>query len=281
MSRFQAEPDLPLRPYIHSYWSLARDLSETGAFTITPDRFLELIFFVDPPWIEDAAGPRPLPVCTLIPLLGEPLRIRADGMVRCAAVRMHAWTAGLLFPQADAPAHAWFDMTALFGDQVPAVCDALRGEARRKIIELLDRAMRRTLAGARPAFGALAAARSFVVSPGHAAGKKTDVVAAEQGRSRRQVERQVRALTHHSPKQLTSLVRFQFVRDTLWAQPTVELARLAFDAGYADQAHLTRHFHRYSGRSPGEFIRESLRLKASLRREEGDVAFLQDDGSQG
>ena len=86
----------------------------------------------------------------------------------------------------------------------------------------------------------------------------------------------MRALTHRSPKQLTSLTRFQFVRDTLWAQPDVKLAMLAFDAGYADQAHPTRHFRRYSGQSPGEFIRDSVRLKASLRHQDGNVAFLQD-----
>ena len=68
---------------------------------------------------------------------------------------------------------------------------------------------------------------------------------------------------------------------TLWAKPDVELAMLAFDAGYADQAHLTRHFRRYSGQSPGEFIRDGLRLKASLRRQGEEVAFLQDDRPQG
>ena len=277
MSRFEAAPDLVLRPYVHSYWSVARDLSETGGFTVTPDRFLELVFFVDPPWIEQTAGRRPLPVCTLISLLREPLRITADSIVRCAAVRMHAWAGGILFPQAEASTQPWFDMTAAFAEQVPSVCDALRNGAKGEIIAHLDRTIRHALADVKPAPTALAAARAFMVPPEETVGKRTSAVAVEQGRSRRQIERQVRALTHRSPKQLTSLTRFQFVRDTLWAQPGVELAVLAFDAGYADQAHLTRHFRRYSGQSPGEFIRDSLRLKVSLRRQGEDVAFLQDD----
>ena len=281
MSRFEAEPDPLMRPYIHSFWTVARDLSETGGFTVTPDRFLELVFFVDPPWVEESGRRRPLPVCTLISLLREPLHLTADGVVRCAAVRMHAWAAGILFPQADTSAQPWFDMAGAFADHVPAVCDALRREASSEIVAHLARVMRQVLAGARPAPATLATARTFVISPGEAGCRKTEAVAAGQGRSRRQVERQVRALTQRSPKQLTSLTRFQFVRDTLWAKPDVVLAMLAFDAGYADQAHLTRHFRRYSGQSPGEFIRDCLRLKDSLRRQSEDVAFLQDDRARG
>ncbi len=275
MNRFEAEAHSVLRPYIHSYWGGARDLSSTGRFTVTPDCFLELIFFVDPPSVEDAGGRcRQLSVCTLIPLLSEPIHLLANGVVRCASVRWHAWAAGILFPQADASSRAWHDVSAAFCDLLPLITAALRREAWAEIAAAFDRTLPRALADARPAAPGLAAARAFVSSPDGTVAEQTDKVAARQGRSRRQIERQVRSLTHRSPKQLVCLRRFQFARDSLWARPDTDLASLAFEAGYADQAHLTRHFRRYAGQSPGEFKRDCARLKAFPRP--GDVAFVQD-----
>ena len=274
MSRFQAEPSVPLRRYVHSYWGLVRDLSEVGGFTITPDRFLELIFFVNPPSVEAAEGWRPLPRCVLIPLLGQPLRLAAGGTVCCAAVRLHAWAAGLVLPQANASASSWHDAAPVFGAHVPAVLAALRRGAWQEVARLFDAALPRALAGPSPPASVLAAARSLANPPAGTRAVATGEMARQQGRSRRQIERGVRRLTHRSPKQLSSLARFQFVRDTLWARPAVELAALAFEAGYADQAHLTRQFRRYAGQTPGEFRRHCAQLKAFVAAQ--DVANIQD-----
>ncbi len=274
MSRFQAAPDPCLRPYVHSYWGLVRDLSSVGGFTVTPDRYLELIFFIDPPWAEDAGGPWQLPACTLIPLLARPLRLLTKGVVRCAAVRWHAWAGDLLLPPANTSSRNVHDSPGSCAAFAPVVCAALRRGDWQGVAAILDKALPGMLAGRPPVAPALAAARTFAALPDEAAALTTGEVAARQGRSRRQIERQVRNLTRHSPKQLSSLARFQFVRDTLWARPGTELAALAFEAGYADQAHMTRQFRRYASRSPGEFVRDCVRLKAFVQAQ--DVAFVQD-----
>ena len=280
MSRFQAEPAVSLRPYVHSYWGLIRDLSALGGFTVTPDRFIELIYFLDPPSVDSPAGRRPLPRCTLIPLLRRPLHLAASGVVRCAAVRLHAWTAGLLLSQADASISNWHDATTAFGPHVlSSVLAALRTGAWTEVTRCFDAALQAALAGPPPAAANLAAARSLVALPHGARGIGTADLARRQGRSRRQVERGVRRVTQRSPKQLSSLARFQFVRDTLWARPAVELAALAFEAGYADQAHLTRQFRRYAGQTPGEFLRQSTQLKTFVQAQ--DVAILQDRPAAG
>ncbi len=85
MSRFQAEPHPSLRPYVQSYWGFVRDFSNMREVSITPDCFSEVIFFADPPLVDDNGVLRRLPPCTLIPLLDEPLRLVNDGFVRCAA----------------------------------------------------------------------------------------------------------------------------------------------------------------------------------------------------
>ncbi len=274
MSRFQTEPDPCLRPYVHSYWGLVRDLSSVGSFTVTPDRYLELIFFIDPPWTEMAGVPQPLPACALIPLLARPLHLLMKGMVRCAAVRWHAWAADLLLAPPNAASRDVYDPPEGCAALVPGVGAALQRGAWEEITAILNKALPRMLAGRQPVVPALAAARSFVALPDEAEAQTMQEVAVRQGRSRRQIERQVRLLTRHSPKQLSSLARFQFVRDTLWAQPGTELAVLAFEAGYADQAHMTRQFRRYASRTPGEFVRDCLRLKAFVHAQ--DVAFVQD-----
>ena len=278
MSRLETKPALLLRPYVHSYWSIVRDLSAAGGFTVTPDCFLELIFFDDPPWVEEATGRRQLSECTLISLLSEPLHLVTSGVVRCASVRLHAWAAGIVFPHTNTSSQAWFDVTASFMAETPLVIEALRRGAWEQITALFDTALLRAFSGKQPTPSALAAARAFV-SPPDGDTTCAGMVAAQQGRSRRHVERQVRSLTDRSPKQLACLTRFQFVRDTLWARPGTELAALAFEAGYADQAHLTRHFRRYAACTPGQFIRDCGQLKTLLGTQA--VAFVQDGGKEG
>jgi AraC-like DNA-binding protein len=77
--------------------------------------------------------------------------------------------------------------------------------------------------------------------------------------SERQLRRRCEAAAGLSPKTLHRILRFQRFLALAWQaeQPTGELARLAAEAGYADQAHLTREAARLEGRSPRVFLAES------------------------
>jgi AraC-like DNA-binding protein len=81
-------------------------------------------------------------------------------------------------------------------------------------------------------------------------------------------------LTGTSSKQLACLSRFQKVRDAIWADPSIDLARRAFAAGYSDQPHMTREFRRYSGQTTSSFAREAMAKKKCLAAH--DVAFVQE-----
>lgn len=110
MDRFELQPTPLLRSFVHSYWGLTRDLSAAGGFTVTPDRYLELIFFVNPPQAMSENAGAALPSCTLVNLLSKPLRIIANGVVSCAAARVHAWAAGMLEPETERyPEQPWFE----------------------------------------------------------------------------------------------------------------------------------------------------------------------------
>jgi AraC-like DNA-binding protein len=77
--------------------------------------------------------------------------------------------------------------------------------------------------------------------------------------SDRQLRRRFKAATGLTPKTLHRILRFQRFLALAWTsdKPSAELARLAAEAGYADQAHLTREAARLEGRSPRVFLAES------------------------
>jgi AraC-like DNA-binding protein len=78
-------------------------------------------------------------------------------------------------------------------------------------------------------------------------------LAAEIGCSRRHLHAKFREQVGLSPKKVARLIRFQAVRRRIERQP-VRWAEIAFDAGYADQAHLSRDFRDLAGTTPGDFV---------------------------
>jgi AraC-like DNA-binding protein len=112
---------------------------------------------------------------------------------------------------------------------LPALLELVR--ARRRPVDPLDRA----------AALAMARADTRVAALGH-----------ELGVSERQLRRRFLDAVGYGPKTLGRVLRFQHFLQL--ARPDVDLARLALDAGYADQAHLTRETRRLAGRTPAALV---------------------------
>lgn len=79
--------------------------------------------------------------------------------------------------------------------------------------------------------------------------------------SESQLRRRLREATGFAPKLLHRMLRFQgfLALAQGYEHPSRELARLAADAGYADQSHLTREAARLAGLSPQTLLRNSER----------------------
>jgi AraC-like DNA-binding protein len=93
-----------------------------------------------------------------------------------------------------------------------------------------------------------------------------DVLCEASNLSARQLRRRVADAVGYSPRLLGGILRFQrFLRVARAAPPDDrDLARLAVEAGYADQPHLTRECRRFSGLSPAAlFAEEARRLGAT------------------
>jgi AraC-like DNA-binding protein len=81
----------------------------------------------------------------------------------------------------------------------------------------------------------------------------------------RQLLRRFDAAVGYGPKVLDRVLRFQrFVaRTAAIADDVDQLARVAADLGYADQAHLTRECRRLSGLTPGQLVASRAAFQAA------------------
>jgi AraC-like DNA-binding protein len=84
---------------------------------------------------------------------------------------------------------------------------------------------------------------------------RTEDVAAEIGLSLRQLRRRCHAAVGYGPKTLQRILRFQRFVSRIDRNPA-DLAALAADTGYADQAHMTRECVSLSGLTPAALARQ-------------------------
>ncbi len=86
---------------------------------------------------------------------------------------------------------------------------------------------------------------------------RAEDVAAEVGLSLRQLRRRCQAVVGYGPKTLQRVLRFRGFVSRVDARPAIlDLAAIAAEAGYADQAHLTRECGRLSGMTPAALARQ-------------------------
>jgi AraC-like DNA-binding protein len=98
---------------------------------------------------------------------------------------------------------------------------------------------------------------------------RAEAVAAEVGLSERQFRRRSQAAAGYSPKTLQRVLRFhRFVRLLDAAPPSPDLAALAAQGGYADQAHLTRECSAFSGFTPANLARVRRTRQEDTRQQD-------------
>jgi len=83
-------------------------------------------------------------------------------------------------------------------------------------------------------------------------------LAAEVGWSRRYLATRFHAETGLTPKAAARVIRFERACDRLRSPHRPALAEVAADAGYVDQAHLSRDFRDLAGTTATAWLRERL-----------------------
>jgi AraC-like DNA-binding protein len=131
-----------------------------------------------------------------------------------------------------------------------AIAERLRGDldVRTAFARLTEAAVR--LAAQSPPDGAVSAAARTLADPR----TRVEKLAGDLGFSERQLRRRFDTAVGYGPKTLQRTLRFQRALQLLDADE--DLARVAAEAGYADQAHFSRDVRRLAGASPSALRRE-------------------------
>jgi AraC-like DNA-binding protein len=98
-------------------------------------------------------------------------------------------------------------------------------------------------------------------------------IAHEVGWSHKHLIARFRQQVGLAPKTAARLVRFGGVWRRLGERRPLDWGQIAADAGYADQAHLIRDFHRFTGTTPTDFL---ARTRATHRDAGDEVNSVQD-----
>jgi AraC-like DNA-binding protein len=86
-------------------------------------------------------------------------------------------------------------------------------------------------------------------------GARAELVAGQLGIGERQLRRRCQAAVGYGPRMLNRVLRFRRFVSRIDAGGDVDLATIAAEEGYADQAHLTRESNQLAGLTPAALAR--------------------------
>lgn len=257
-------PNELLAPYVQSYCVSERPFQPDTTFDIFPDATIELVWNLGVPCSLVLPGQTYLlPSCYVVGLLQQPLQITADGLVQVIRARLYPWA---LYPFIGAflqPAAInaisgllWVSPELIPPQPQSPLPPSNGGYQAVGLLQdiLLAHVLRRTFQGTEVA----SAAQTLVAQHGNLS---MQMLAQQLGRPERSLRRQFHSTIHASPKEFARLVRFEFVRNSLWQNPDAPLAEIALEAGYSDQAHMQREFRSFSNTTPRQFASDMHDLR--------------------
>jgi AraC-like DNA-binding protein len=268
-------PHAVLHDWVKCLWILEKAYTpDDGEEAVVPDACIELILNVGAPYRHVGSGAeQELPRAFLIGLLDRPVTFRACGVVRLVAVRFHAWgLAPWLATMAPAPNAITFDLDEPWGEVTRAVASQVRADDYDAAVAHVEEFLiRRRLATAFDPHHVQAAAKLLQHTKGQV---RVTELADACCLSARQLERRFADAVGVPPKTLARMVRFDAIRTRLMFSPDVDLTALAYEFGYADQAHFIRDFRAFTGTTPRRFAQE-MQAFWSIFADHENVVFLQ------
>jgi AraC-like DNA-binding protein len=271
MQHQEFEPPEQLRDTIKCFWYNRRDSAESlWSFEVQPDGYAEIIFhFGGGCNILDNGVLQSLPSPFMMGLLNQPVTFYTKNRLEIIAIRCFPWT---VFDLLGLPPGK--DGVRIFEHPIAGLQPILN-----KLI--LAGRVDEALAEVKQYFlSALSqvATSSMLYKAGTAMREANGTmpvsqVAAAAHATVRTLERAFKQSSGYTVKDVSGLIRFEQVRNYLWHYPGANLAGLAHELGYTDQAHLSREFKRYSGTTPAAFARNAKKGKQFVSTD--FVAFIQ------
>ena len=250
MPHLEFPPSDALKDAVQCFWWHEETHSALGdAHTLQPDSYVELGFHRGETWLENNDGQlEPLSTVYVLGLQDAPLRLVSKGLTRVFGVRFFAWSGLKLLGLAG----GWTSFQSVVGESLlelsTALLPCLERTSPTEAVALLEPWLLERQ-GSSPRI-ASQAGRMLHDSSG---GTRVAELAAMLNVSERQLERVFQQSAGASPKTLARLIRFQRATERIHAAPGVHLTSLAFELGYADQAHFIRDFSAFAGVTPSAF----------------------------
>ncbi len=252
----EVEPPEALRDMVQCVWYHCLDFGEQPViFEVPPDSYAEIIFhFGSPCRLSTPTGWQPLPSPFLMGLLQQPARLTTQGRFELIGIRCFPWTVFDLLGLPPVPGNVYLAEHPIAQLQA-FLTQCLR--AGNSAAALAAVAQYVAQARSQPEGESLLGKAGRAMR--HATGTlPVSQVAAAAHTTVRTLERNFKQAAGHTAKDVSSLMRFEQVRNCLLLHPTTNIAALADTLGYTDQAHLSREFKRYSGTTPALFARKAL-----------------------
>jgi AraC-like DNA-binding protein len=271
MQHQEYEPPEALRDTIKCFWYNSRDVGELqSGFEVMPDGYAEIIFhFGSGCSISHKGVLQSLPSPFMMGLLNQPVLFYTKNRLEIIGIRCFPWT---VFDLLGLPSGK--DSVRIFEHPVARLQPALNKLIRTdKIDEALAQVKQYFLnARSQVAMDSMLFKAGIAMREANGAMPVSQVAAAAHA-TVRTLERKFKESSGHTVKDVSGLIRFEQARNHLWLYPDSNLAALAHELGYADQAHLSREFKRYSGTTPAAFARNAKKGKQALSND--FVAFIQ------
>ncbi len=271
MQHQEFEPPEALRDTIKCFWYNSRDVGELqSSFEVMPDGYAEIIFhFGGGCSISHNGGLQPLPTPFLMGLLSQPVLFYTKNRLEIIGIRCFPWT---VFDLLGLPSGK--GGVRIFEHPIARLQPTLNKLIQTDKIDAALAAVKQYFLDVR----SQVAMDSMLFKAGIAMREANGTlpvsqVAAAAHATVRTLERKFKESSGYTVKDVSGLMRFEQARNHLWLYPNSNLAGLAHELGYTDQAHLSREFKRYSGSTPAAFARNAKKGKQALSND--FVAFVQ------
>lgn len=243
-----------LRDAIKCFWYERRDFGDQESeFEVAPDGYAEIIFYFGTlSRITHDGLPQSLPSPFIMGLLNRPAIFHSKSRLEIIGVRCFPWTVFDLLglPSGRGGVYLFEHPVA----NLQPMLDSLMNAGR--IHDVLTE-VKQYFLHVRSQVGI----DSMLFKAGRAIREANGTipvseVATAAHTTTRTLERKFKHSSGFTVKDVSGLTRFEQVRNQLWLDHDSNLAGLAHELGYTDQAHLSREFKRYSGTTPAAFARK-------------------------
>ena len=271
MHHQEFEPPEELRDTIKCFWYNREDFGDLQSdFEVMPDGYAEIIFhFGSGCSMSHNGGLQSLPSPFMMGLLNQPVLFHTKNRFEVIGIRCFPWTVFDLLGLSSGK-----DGVRIFEHPIARLQSTLNELIQAgKIEEALDQVKQYFLhARSQVAMDSMLFKAGVAMREANGIMPVSQVAAAAHA-TVRTLERKFKESSGYTVKDVSGLMRFEQVRNHLWLYPNANIAGLAHELGYTDQAHLSREFKRYSGTTPAAFARNAKKGQKALSSD--FVAFIQ------